>query len=163
VNGTSVLLERHEWVIAPEGCRRGIWSGTSQPSALSGGEVRRRTVVPVVVAASVVIHGRSQPSGPAHGGAVKSIDHSTNKTYLIRLVGFAVHPAVRPGKVVPATHFNKALQDRICHICHWIFDVTKTSPTYPITPPMRSCFLDTARAFKASVPTHYSVTVGGVM
>jgi hypothetical protein len=136
--------------------------GSRYAGALSDSQVRRHTAVPVIVG-GVVIHWRSQPAGPAHGGAVKSVDHATNEAHLVGLVGFAVHPAVRPGKVVPAAHFNKALQDRICHICHWIFDVTKTSPTYPITPPMRSCFLDTARAFKASVPTHYSVTVGGVM
>ena len=160
-------------------CHLNGTSGSYARKALSLGlrfrgrfEVRRRTIRQPGQAAhrgpghcrrGVVIHWRSQPAGPAHGGAVKSVDHATNEAYLVGLVGFAVHPAVRPGKVVPAAHFNKALQDRICHICHWIFDVTKISPTYPITPPIRSCFLDTARAFKASVPTHYSVTVGGVM
>jgi len=114
LNGTSGSY-------APEGAELGFplpGPGSSYAGALSDGQVRRHTAVPVIVAGRVVIHWSSQPSGPAHGGAVKSIDDATNEAYLVGLVGFAVHPAVRPGKVVPAAHFNKALQDRICHICH---------------------------------------------
>jgi len=117
----------------------------------------------VLVAGREVVHGRGQPSGPAHGGAVKGVDHAADQAYLVGLVGLPIHPAVRPGKVVPAAHFNQAFQDRTCHICHWVLDVTKISPSYPISPPLRACFLDTARAFKANVLSGYPVTVGGVM
>jgi hypothetical protein len=31
-----------------------------------------------------------------------------------------VDASVRPGELVPAAHFDKALQERICHGCFWV-------------------------------------------
>ena len=60
------------------------------------------------------IGGRDQAAGAAHGGAVIGIDRATEQT---GLVGGAVDASVRPGELVPAAHFDKPLQEGICHGC----------------------------------------------
>lgn len=86
---------------------RGITPCTRRCSP--GCEIARCARVAITVIAGVVVHGRGQPSGPAHRGAVKGIDDAADEAYLVGLVGLAIHPGMRPGKVMPAAHFDKAL------------------------------------------------------
>jgi hypothetical protein len=145
--------------------QRPVPAAPLRTAALASREVTRGAAVTAIVIVGVVIaiHGRSQPSGAAHGGAVKGVDHATDEAYLVGLVRLAVYPGMRPGKIVPAAHFDEAFQDRTCHICHEVFDSTKVSPNYSVTSLMRASLLDTGPGFKASAWSHYSVTVGGVM
>ncbi len=119
-------------------------------------------LVVVIVIGGVAIHGCSQPSGPAHRGAVEGVDDAADEAYLVRLVGFAIHPGMRPGKVVPAAHFDKALEDWTCHICHEVFDFSKASSNYSVSLRISASFLDISHGIKASAWSHYLVTVGGV-
>ena len=63
------------------------------------------------------IRWRDQPAGATHGGAVIRIDRAAEEA---RLVGGAVDAGVRPGEFMPAAHFDKPLQEGICHGCFWV-------------------------------------------
>src|SRR4029077_10688858 len=63
------------------------------------------------------VWGDDQPAGALHGCAVVGIDRAAKEA---RLIGGAVDASVRPGELVPAAHFDKALQERICHGCFWV-------------------------------------------
>ena len=63
------------------------------------------------------VRRHDQPAGALHGGAVIGIDRAAKEA---RLVGGAVDASVRPGELVPAAHFDKALQEGICHGCFWV-------------------------------------------
>jgi hypothetical protein len=63
------------------------------------------------------VWGHDQPAGALHGCAVVGIDRAAKEA---RLIGGAVDASVRPGELVPAAHFDKPLQERICHGCFWV-------------------------------------------
>jgi hypothetical protein len=112
----------------------------------------------VVTVAGLAICRRNQAAGAAHGGAVIGVDSATYEAYLVRLVGLAVHASVRPGKIMPATHFEKTFQDWTCHARCEPFDFTKVFPHYSLMPASESSLLAISRGNMASTWSHYSVT-----
>ena len=112
----------------------------------------------VVTVAGVAICRRNQAAGAAHSGAVISVDSATDEAYLVRLVGLAVHAGVRPGKIMPATHFEKTFQDWTCHARCEPFDFTKVFPHYSLRLASESSLLAISRGIMASTWSHYSVT-----
>jgi hypothetical protein len=101
-----------------------------------------------------------QAAGPLHGVAVVGVDRAAEEA---GLVGGAVDASVRPGELVPAAHFDKTLDEGICHgFLGFLLMSMLLSSTYSEKSKMRVCFLVIGRGNKVSVHSHYLVTEGGV-
>jgi hypothetical protein len=84
-----------------------------------------------------------------HGVAVIGVDRATQKA---GLVGGAVDSSVRPGELVPAAHFDKALDEGICHgFVGFLLMSMLLFSTYSEQSKMRVCFLVIGHGNKASV------------
>src|SRR5690348_10289372 len=64
---------------------------------------------------AVAVRRLNQPAGPTHRRSVISVDDATDEAYLVGLISMPVHAGVRPGKAMPAAHFNKTLENWIGH------------------------------------------------
>jgi hypothetical protein len=106
------------------------------------------------------IRGRHQAAGPLHGIAIIRIDRAAEQA---GLVGGAVDASVRPGELVPAAHFDEALNEGICHgFSGFLLMSILLSSTYSEKSKMHVCFLVIGHGNKAIVLSRYRVTEGCV-
>jgi len=97
----------------------------------------------------VSVYGGDHASGALHGGAVIGINCATQEA---GLVSGAVETGMRPGELVPAAHFDKALDEGICHgFVGFLLMSMLLFSTYSEQSKMRVCFLVIGRGNKASV------------
>ena len=107
---------------------------------------------------AVTVRRLIQPAGPTHRRGVISVDDATDKAYLVGLVSMPVHSGVRPGKAMPAAHFNKALEN---WIGHEILISPESFLSYSVRPASGASLLAIGRGIMASAWSHYPVTEGG--
>ena len=131
-------------------------SPLEQSDALPGFQFTLPPAVSSIVA--VAVRRRNQPAGPTHRGSVIRVDGATDEAYLVGLVGMPVYPGMRPGKAMPAAHFEKPLKN---WSGHEVLISPKSFPSYSAGRAHGISLLAIASGIMATPWSHYLVTEGG--